>query len=161
MISKVIVKGSRLEGNGSFAKTNIPKGELITEFLGERFTRDEIHKRIIEGMERLDDPLQIGDDLFIDIDNNALFINHSCDPNSGIKGENQLYAIRNIEKGEEITFDYSTTVGKNIDWIMDCKCGSNNCRGKIGNIMSVPKERIEYYKKAGVLQDFIREQLQD
>jgi len=89
-------------------------------------------------------------------------MNHSCDPNSAVKGDNKLIAIRDIEKGEEITYDYSATVGTNItSWTMKCKCGSVNCRGTLGNVTTVPKEQLEKYLAAGGVQKFIRKQLKE
>jgi len=41
------------------------------------------------------------------------FFNHSCDPNAGLQIDGQkvwLVAIKNITQGEEITWDYSTTM---------------------------------------------------
>lgn len=63
------------------------------------------------------------------------FFNHSCDPNSGFKGQIFLVAMRNIEAGEEITFDYAMTVsesvGSDMVFRLDCRCGSPFCRKTI------------------------------
>ena len=63
------------------------------------------------------------------------FINHSCEPNSGLKGQIFLVAMRDIKNNEEITFDYAMVVSKptGSDFIfeMECKCGSSNCRRKV------------------------------
>lgn len=155
---KFIVKESELGGKGCFATENINKGEKITELVGETVQRNEINKRITEGIEVIDDPLQIAEDLFVDLDKPSRFFNHNCDPNAGIKGKNELFALKNISKGEEIAFDYSTTVGKDIKWFMSCKCDSKNCRKKIGNVLTIPKNDLEEYKKKGVLPNFIKMQ---
>ncbi|XP_042059152.1 histone-lysine N-methyltransferase ASHH2-like [Salvia splendens] len=66
------------------------------------------------------------------------FINHSCDPNCRtekwmVNGEVcvGLFAIRDIKKGEEVTFDYNyvRVFGAAAK---KCVCGSPNCRGYIG-----------------------------
>lgn len=66
------------------------------------------------------------------------FINHSCDPNCRtekwmVNGEVciGLFAIRDIKKGEEITFDYNyvRVFGAAAK---KCVCGSSECRGYIG-----------------------------
>lgn len=161
---KFTVKTSKISGQGCFATRNIKKGEKITELMGERVSRNEIHRRIEEGIENIDDPLQIGDELFIDLDEPSRFFNHSCNPNAGIRGENELFALKDIPKNEEITFDYSTTVSKNINngaWTMDCKCNAKNCRKKIGNILTIPKEKLRQYAKVGALPDFIKDQIKD
>lgn len=74
------------------------------------------------------------------------FINHSCDPNMRIfarVGDHAdkhihdlaLFAIKDIQKGEELTFDYvdgaSEDFGEPEDSIEDmtrCLCGSSKCR---------------------------------
>ncbi|KAL3845491.1 hypothetical protein ACJIZ3_002894 [Penstemon smallii] len=66
------------------------------------------------------------------------YINHSCDPNCRtekwmVNGEVcvGLFAVRNIKKGEEVTFDYNyvRVFGAAAK---KCVCGSPNCRGYIG-----------------------------
>lgn len=66
------------------------------------------------------------------------FINHSCDPNCRtekwmVNGEVciGLFAIRDIKKGEELTFDYNyvRVFGAAAK---KCFCGSSQCRGYIG-----------------------------
>ncbi|CAN4121109.1 unnamed protein product [Withania somnifera] len=66
------------------------------------------------------------------------FINHSCDPNCRtekwmVNGEVciGLFALRDIKKGEEITFDYNyvRVFGAAAK---KCVCGSPNCQGYIG-----------------------------
>uniref|UniRef100_A0A5B6ZFR2 Histone-lysine N-methyltransferase ASHH2 n=1 Tax=Davidia involucrata TaxID=16924 RepID=A0A5B6ZFR2_DAVIN len=66
------------------------------------------------------------------------FINHSCDPNCRtekwmVNGEVciGLFALRDIKKGEEVTFDYNYVriFGAAAK---KCVCGSSQCRGYIG-----------------------------
>ncbi|KAI3821314.1 hypothetical protein L1987_08878 [Smallanthus sonchifolius] len=66
------------------------------------------------------------------------FINHSCEPNCRtekwmVNGEVciGLFAIRDIKKGEELTFDYNyvRVFGAAAK---KCVCGSSRCRGVIG-----------------------------
>jgi hypothetical protein len=70
------------------------------------------------------------------------FINHSCDPNCWLIShvedgddpfwEEQLglYVCRTIYAGEEITIDYAWSA----DSAIQCKCGSDNCRGWIVDV---------------------------
>jgi hypothetical protein len=53
-------------------------------------------------------------------------INHSCDPNTAFQGLN-IYAIRDIAVGEELTFDYSTMYSENM-LEFPCQCQSPKCR---------------------------------
>ncbi|KAH6880156.1 SET domain protein [Thelonectria olida] len=78
------------------------------------------------------------------------FINHSCDPNMRIfarVGDHAdkhihdlaLFAIKNIDKGTELTFDYVDGVasdgeepeGGQVDHMTRCLCGSKKCRNFI------------------------------
>lgn len=154
-----VIKNSKIEGKGFFALRDIKKGETIMHFEGEVVSEEEIDRRIDQGKERLDDPLQIGEEKFIDLDENSRLINHSCDPNAGIRGTNELFAIKDIKKGQEITFDYSTTVGKQTDhdWHVVCNCGSAQCRHIIKSFFDLPEEIRKKYYTLGCLPDFILE----
>jgi SET domain-containing protein len=64
--------------------------------------------------------------------NLAKYINHSCDPNCEtdiIRGKIWINAIKDIKKGEELTYDY----GYDMDCYEDhpCRCDSKNCVGYI------------------------------
>ncbi len=70
-------------------------------------------------------------------------INHSCDPNCFVSGTS-IVAQREISRGEELTFDYSS----DIDWPgfkMVCRCGEPNCRGVIRAYRFAPKELKQKY----------------
>ena len=55
-------------------------------------------------------------------------INHSCAPNAGfVTGEPALFALRNIDVDEQITWDYSTSISE-TGWTLECLCGRPNCR---------------------------------
>ena len=99
--------------------------------------------------------------MYIDLDEKFRQINHSCDPNAGIKGENELFAIKDIGIGDEITFDYSTVVGSQSDWSMECKCRSKKCRKQIKNYRSIPKDILNSYFHLGCLPDFVKEEVRD
>ncbi len=60
----------------------------------------------------------------------ADFINHSCDPNLGLQGQITLVALRNIEVGEEVCFDYAMTDCTPYDEF-ECRCGTAACRGTV------------------------------
>jgi len=74
------------------------------------------------------------------------FINHSCEPNMRIFArvgahvdkymhDLALFAIKDIPKGEELTFDYVdgqqtvNTTNMESDGMCKCLCGSDKCRG--------------------------------
>lgn len=58
------------------------------------------------------------------------FVNHSCEPNAGLGSSITLIAMRNINPGEEICFDYAMSDGTPYDEF-DCQCGSALCRGRV------------------------------
>lgn len=81
----------------------------------------------------------IGKHLWIEPEAPFMFINHSCEPNLGVRGERDFVALRDIAPGEELTFDYAITEDE-ITWRMDCQCGVASCRGTIGSIHTLPYE---------------------
>lgn len=101
----VKVKKSRI-GLGLFAAEPIEKDEFVIEYTGEIISTEEADKR---GGEYL---FEISSRRTIDgkgRDNIARYINHSCDPNCETEirnGRVYVFAIRDIEPGEELTYDY-------------------------------------------------------
>jgi hypothetical protein len=55
--------------------------------------------------------------------------NHSCDPNTAYQGFD-LIALQDISAGEELTVDFATFCGENMEGF-ECMCGSTKCRGAI------------------------------
>lgn len=84
--------------------------------------------------------LGIDDDLFIGPvstkeTDDADWFNHSCNPNAGLKGQIILVAMKNIKKGDEITFDYVMSCSqkgkKRV--LFSCNCESKQCRKEVTN----------------------------
>lgn len=63
-------------------------------------------------------------------DGDEKYMNHSCDPNTWWLDDETMIARRDIQPGEELTYDYATT-DVDIPFEMSCQCGSENCRGMI------------------------------
>ena len=116
---------------------------------------DEMARRVKSKKEFIDDPFQIVRRTYIDLDEFSRTINHSCDPNGGIRKTSELFALRDIKKGEEITYDYSATIAP-TRWHMKCKCGSKNCRKILGDVLSIPKRQLKKYKELGALQKYMK-----
>ena len=55
--------------------------------------------------------------------------NHSCDPNATFNAEGMLVALRDIDKGEEVTFNYLSHPIPASPWNFKCECGSASCVG--------------------------------
>jgi len=162
--SKFEIKDTGKYNLGAFAKEFIKKGEIIHVLDGERVSEIVCDKMIEDGLLNNDDPLQIDKDYYYILDKVSRSFNHSCEPNSGLKGESTLFAIKDIQPGEEITYDYSTTVypaNYTFTTMTDCLCGSPNCRKALGNVLSIPKDTLDYYKSNGALQDYILKALED
>ena len=132
---KTIIKQSNIQGRGIFAIEKIDKGEIVAIKGGRILAMQEF-----ENLGKLPKEfcLQIEEEFFIgssesdEVEKTAIFINHSCDPNVGFKGQITYVALRDIRPGEEITQDYAMSFAcvqayKN----MICNCGSKNCRGKL------------------------------
>ncbi len=137
----ILVRDSKVHGSGVFATRRIEKGERIIEYLGERVSHDEADRRY-ETKEENDSHtfLFIVDSKTV-IDagtdgNDARFFNHSCDPNCESVVEKRrvfIEALRTIEPGEEMSYDYQIYRDhddpENIDEVFACRCGFANCRG--------------------------------
>jgi SET domain-containing protein len=131
-------------GCGVFAHEKIQKGELISLWGGSIVQKDELDPSMPRFTQRV---LQIDEGLYIltteTPEPNDCF-NHSCDPNLGFFGQIGLVAMRDIEAGEELMFDYAMSDGGPYDEF-DCYCGSSNCRKKItGNDWKLPELWMKY-----------------
>jgi len=157
---KLTIKDTGKYGKGVFAAKEIKKGEVIHIFDGRKLDVTDVVKRINSGKESIDDPLQIGRRTYIDLDDFSRLFNHSCDPNAGVRKTSELFALRDVKKEEQISFDYSSTIAPTA-WKMKCKCGLDNCRGVVGDILSLPKKRREEYRKLGALQRYMRSLLKE
>ncbi len=154
-MEKILELREVVRGKGVFARQDIAPGELIVEFTGDTFTRDEYLRQV--DMDNCHF-LQIGEDVFLGpsgkIDD---YFNHSCDPNAGVKerrGRIELVAVSDIAPGEEITFDYSTTMDEDF-WEMECRCGSPGCRGLVRDFRHLPEPLKRRYLDHGIVLPFI------
>ena len=133
--SKVEVRASALAGRGIFAKERIAAGQAIAIKGGYFLSADEFDALSTECKQYC---LQVGDDMFIgprqkrDIPDCAVYINHSCNPNVGFRGQLTYVAMREIMSGEELTHDYAMCFTDMRQFSnMVCGCGSTKCRTTI------------------------------
>jgi len=150
------VRRSAVHGLGVFAAKQIPKGARIIEYVGERVSHDEADRRYEEKDANDSHTFLFIVDSKTVIDagvdgNDARFFNHSCDPNCESTVEKRrvyIEALRDIEPGTELTYDYQIhredDDPENIDEVFACRCGFPNCRGT----MLWPTERKAKRKKA-------------
>lgn len=137
---KVIVRNTPV-GRGVFAIETLRRGERIAVFDGPILDDDFDDWND----DLLNHAIQIGESTWRDSKGIARLINHSCEPNCGVKKLNQIVAMRTIYPGEEITWDYEMTEKSNW-WLMKCQCGTPSCRKKIGNYDNLPLEIRRRYK---------------
>lgn len=130
---KTEVRKSSIDKKSVFAKKLIKKNELISVFGGYIIKGKDYRKLMKKGFGRIAGySIQVSKDFHLatlnpkDLDGSDFF-NHSCNPNTGIKGQILLVAIRDIQPGEEITFDYAMTDCDPDDYFK-CNCGAKNCR---------------------------------
>jgi SET domain-containing protein len=153
------LKESVHKGVGVFAARYIVKNEHI-------FHRDlsSLQSYSLQEIDRLakedlglngDRTDYIGHGRYVFDNSPMAFMNHSCDPNCYVKMRSiaikDVYALRDIEKDEELTHDYTATsvdqfAGKGF-WVLNCRCGSENCRGHVtGDFFEMPYEwQMKYY----------------
>ncbi len=135
------VHASRIAGQGAFALQRIRKGTRLIEYVGERISQNEADRRYDDTVQEHPRVLLFTVDAHTVIDagvggNEARFINHSCEPNCRSetrRGRVHIWTIRDIARGEELTYDYNLT----RDGIEEaealsryaCNCGAPSCRG--------------------------------
>jgi len=146
---KLELRSSEKSGQGHFAKVPIKKDESLICWAGRI-----VHKNDLPSLsqDEYDYILQVDDEFFQapfmhPYHEPADFINHSCSPAAGFGGSPiTLVALRDIEVGEEITFDYCMDTSYDMEF--DCQCGSPNCRKKVtGNDWKLPElqEKYKFY----------------
>jgi hypothetical protein len=145
--SKVLV-GQNIFGKCLIANSDIAKDELIVEFDGDVL---EVEKASLLPQANVNHAIQFEEHKWRDSNGVARNINHSCEPNCGMKGLFTLVAMRDIKKGEELLWDYD--MSEDSDWRMECECGTPSCRKVIGSFAQLPDEVRQKYK--GYISDWL------
>ena len=141
-----------LIGVGVFAGRNFKEGEVVIRPTGN--VRD--HQTIYS--------IQIDWERHLDPDPPAKHLNHSCDPNLGIRsqvdGIPEFVALRDIQKDEEVTFDYAMSeymhyprTNPELDFELTCYCNAKNCRGRLGYYSELSDELKANYR--GFLSEYL------
>ena len=155
-----VVRRSRIHGRGVYATQPIAKGTRVIEYLGDRITHAQADQRY--ELRPQDDGhtflFVVDNRICIDAGvggNAARFINHSCAPNCETLIENGrvfIEAIRAIEPGEELGYDYQLTWESTDDpaelALFDCHCGAAECRGSMLDPVPLDKKRALKRKAA-------------
>lgn len=156
-VSNVYIGRSPIAGRGVFAARRLRAGELILSFAagGPAVVPCAATHVAPQGGGHY---LQVGEDRYILPRPPALYVNHSCDPNAGVRDCTELVALTAIESGAEVTFDYSTSMAED-GWEMDCTCRAAACRGRVRDFKHLPPERRAFYMERGVVGAFCVEGL--
>jgi SET domain-containing protein len=150
-LADVSVRKSKIQGQGVFANKTFVKGETVLEI-------DDSDPVLDRGKLTPEQGILI--DVFVGIDGKEKviwmksperFINHSCDPNTFVRtdmksGVRRTLALKDIRKGDELTWDYALNIWE--EWIVPvpCNCGAENCLGSIrGNFFTLPREVQQRY----------------
>ncbi len=130
------IKKSNIDNRGLYANKDIKKGTRIIEYKGKIITRKQSEENPKFDNDKAIYLFNLNSRYDLDGDfkyNTARLINHSCDPNCEVDGiglKIWVYAIKNIKKGDELSYDYGFSFDKDFkDY--PCKCGAANCVGYI------------------------------
>ena len=130
---KTKVTKSKISGFGLFAIKNIKKSEIVSIKSGH-----VVDTKTLKRLSKItgNSELQIEDGFFLapltkkEKENTMMYLNHSCEPNVGIKGNIVFVAMRGIKAGEELTMDYAIFDAANR-YKMSCNCQTKLCRKNI------------------------------
>ncbi len=147
MSSKIVQRNSKIHGQGVFATAPIAAGEEVIEYKGKLRTHADVDDEY-GGKDTGHTFLFILNDTYV-IDANiggnvARWLNHGCAPNcqafviedeSGDPRKDSVVieALRDIEEGEELTYDYDIRIEEPITAderrLWACHCGAPGCTG--------------------------------
>ena len=135
------IKKSKIDNRGLYASTNIKKNTKIIEYKGKIITVKETETNPKFDNDKAIYLFNLNKKYDLDGDfkyNTARLINHSCDPNCEVDGVGLklwIYAVKDIKKNEELTYDYGFSFDKDYK-DFPCRCGAKKCVGFIVNSQS-------------------------
>lgn len=140
---RIQVRRSGVHGRGVYAVARLAAGERIVEYKGERISDEEAARRHPADPENPTHTFYFSLEEGGVIDarfhgNSARWINHSCEPNceaNEVGGRVFIHALRDIEPGEELFYDYHLFVEERLTARLKrdyaCRCIAANCRGTL------------------------------
>lgn len=152
---RIQTRRSGVHGKGVYALQDLAEGETLIEYVGEVISWKEALRR------HPHDPTDPNHTFYFHIDekhvidakhggNSSRWINHSCQPNCEADedgGRVFIKALRNIEAGEELFYDYGLIIDarytKKLLAEYPCWCGAKSCRGTL----LAPRDNEEEDKK--------------
>ena len=144
------IKKSNIDNRGLYANRDIKDGTKIIEYKGKIVTKKKVEEDTKFDNDKAIYLFNLNKKYDLDGDfkfNTARLINHSCNPNCEVAGTGLkvwVYAIRDIKKGEELSYDYGFSFDEDYKQF-PCKCGAKNCCGYI--VREGSRWRIKKRKK--------------
>jgi hypothetical protein len=143
---KTRIGPSSIEGRGLFACRPIRKGEIVAIKGGHVYdsrTLARVKGRVAVSYIQIADGFFIGALTAAEVRRNKMFINHSCTPNLGIRGQIVFVARRDIAVGEELTYDWA--MEEHGSGRIRCRCGARGCRRVVtGRDWKIPRLQRRY-----------------
>ncbi len=127
----VAVRPSAIHGRGVFADRPFPKRKKLGEVTGTIIDARRALRRIAHHQKIYFVQLDQRHGLDCSRGNEFGRLNHCCAPNCYlriIRHRVEVYALRSIRRGEELTIDYGQTPHRAG---MKCSCGAPRCKGRI------------------------------
>ena len=144
------IKKSNIDNKGLYASKNIKAKQIVIHYKGKLVTKKEVEKNPKFDNDKAIYLFNINNRYDLDGDfkyNDARLINHSCNPNCEVEGKGLklwIVAIKDIQKGEELSYDYGFGYDEDYKQFV-CKCGAKNCVGYIvreGSRWRIKKSRF-------------------
>ncbi len=131
---KTEIRKSPIHGKGLFARRPLARGEIVAVKGGH--VLDEaglaaVRDRIAVSYIQIDRGFYIGARTRAEVLRNKIFVNHSCEPNVGLRGQIVFVAMRAIRAGEELTYDWAMEEMSDRSPVTRCACGARRCRGRL------------------------------
>jgi hypothetical protein len=135
-------------GKALVATEDLPIGEVAEVFDGPIVKYEEVPK------EKICYVIFIGEadeDKWMISNTNAIYSNHSCNPNCVVDDDLHIVTIKPVKKGEELTYSYNGCIEENEEindflwdrrWNFMCRCGSNGCQGMIDGYKEIGPQEI-------------------
>jgi uncharacterized protein len=138
-------------GKGLFAIKDIEPGQVLCKVSGTE--EMNLYQTTLLG-EKESHAIQIDFDKYFLCEPPFLYSNHSCNPNCAVNDKLEMFALKKIKEGEEIFWDYSTSMLER-HWTMQCACGEKNCRKRITDFDLLPTELQLKYLRMNIVFPFI------
>lgn len=148
-LPQLYVGNSQIADSGVFTSEPITKGTVLFQYSDiSRYNKilsfaqvDALSSQekdvFLRYFYQIDEDIFAGPTHFHEAPDISLFWNHSCTPNTYFRDEKTICAMRDIQAGEELVYDYATSdsfefpTNYKFPFAEQCCCGSKECRGRV------------------------------